>query len=86
MRKAANMLRERADHVARVMTQEQGKVYVEARIGGVLHSADIIDWYAEEGRRAYGRIVPGRQKNVRQIVLQEPVGVVARSRRGISRS
>ena len=43
----------------------------------VLTSADIIDWYAEEGRRAYGRIVPGRQKGVRQIVLQEPVGVVA---------
>ena len=40
-------------------------------------SADIIDWYAEEGRRAYGRIVPGRGKGVRQIVLQEPVGVVA---------
>ena len=43
----------------------------------MLTSADIIDWYAEEGRRAYGRIVPGRQKGVRQIVLQEPVGVVA---------
>jgi succinate-semialdehyde dehydrogenase / glutarate-semialdehyde dehydrogenase len=76
LRKAANLLRERADHVARVMTQEQGKVFAEARIE-VLTSADIIDWYAEEGRRAYGRIVPGRQKNVRQIVIQEPVGVVA---------
>jgi succinate-semialdehyde dehydrogenase / glutarate-semialdehyde dehydrogenase len=76
MRKAANLLRERAEHVARVMTQEQGKVFPEARIE-VLTSADIIDWYAEEGRRAYGRIVPGRQKNVRQIVVQEPVGVVA---------
>ena len=76
LRKAATLLRERADHVARVMTQEQGKVFAEARIEA-LTSADIIDWYAEEGRRAYGRIVPGRQKNVRQIVLQEPVGVVA---------
>ena len=74
--KAATLLRERAEHVARVMTQEQGKVFAEARIE-VLTSADIIDWYAEEGRRAYGRIVPGRQKNVRQIVVQEPVGVVA---------
>src|SRR4029077_5622982 len=70
MRKAAVLLRERAEHVGRVMTQEQGKVYPEARIE-VLPSADIIDWYAEEGRRAYGRIVPGRQKNVRQIVVQE---------------
>jgi succinate-semialdehyde dehydrogenase/glutarate-semialdehyde dehydrogenase len=76
MRKAADLLRERHDHVAKVMVQEQGKVYAEAR-AEVLVSADIIDWYAEEGRRAYGRIVPGRQKGVRQMVLREPVGVVA---------
>src|SRR6185312_14675975 len=76
MRKAADLLRERADHVARVQTQEQGKPYPESR-AEVLTSADIIDWYAEEGRRAYGRIVPGRQKGVRQIVTQEPVGIVA---------
>jgi succinate-semialdehyde dehydrogenase/glutarate-semialdehyde dehydrogenase len=76
MRKAADLLRERAEHVAKVQTQEQGKVFGESRIE-VLTSADIIDWYAEEGRRAYGRIVPGRQKGVRQIVTQEPVGVVA---------
>src|SRR4051812_12440834 len=76
LRTAADLLRERADHVAKVQTQEQGKVYPESRVE-VLTSADIIDWYAEEGRRAYGRVVPGRQKGVRQIVLQEPVGVVA---------
>jgi len=76
MRKAADLLRERFDHVSKVQTQEQGKVYVESR-AEVLTSADIIDWYAEEGRRTYGRIIPGRQKGVRQLVLQEPVGVVA---------
>ena len=76
MRKAANLLRERYDHVSKVQTQEQGKVYVESR-AEVLTSAEIIEWYAEEGRRTYGRVVPGRQKGVRQIVLQEPVGVVA---------
>lgn len=76
MRKAANLLRERAEHIARVQTQEQGKVVGESKIE-VMTSADIIDWYAEEGRRAYGRIVPGRNKAVRQIVVQEPVGVVA---------
>ncbi len=76
MRKAADLLRERHDHVSKVMVQEQGKVYPEAR-AEVLTSADIIDWCAEEGRRAYGRIVPGRQKGVRQLVMQEPVGVVA---------
>src|ERR1700751_4775395 len=76
LRKAADLVRERHDHISKVMTQEQGKVYVEAR-AEVITSADIIEWYAEEGRRAYGRIVPGRGKGLRQIVLQEPVGVVA---------
>src|SRR5665213_1635331 len=76
LRKAADLLRERHDHVAKVQTQEQGKSYVESR-GEVMTSADIIDWYAEEGRRTYGRVVPGRQKGVRQLVLQEPVGIVA---------
>jgi succinate-semialdehyde dehydrogenase/glutarate-semialdehyde dehydrogenase len=45
MRKAAVLLRERADHVGRVMTQEQGKPFPEARLEA-LGSADIIDWYA----------------------------------------
>ncbi len=76
MRKAAMLMRERADHIARVQTQEQGKPFPESRIE-VMTSADITDWYAEEGRRAYGRIVPGRMKGTRQIVVQEPVGVAA---------
>jgi succinate-semialdehyde dehydrogenase/glutarate-semialdehyde dehydrogenase len=76
MRKAADLMRERHDAIARTMVQEQGKVYAEARIE-VMTSADIIDWYAEEGRRSYGRIVPGRVKGTRQLVVQEPVGVVA---------
>jgi succinate-semialdehyde dehydrogenase/glutarate-semialdehyde dehydrogenase len=58
------------------MVLEQGKPYPEAR-GEVIVSADIIDWYAEEGRRSYGRIVPGRGKGVRQLVIQEPIGIVA---------
>jgi succinate-semialdehyde dehydrogenase/glutarate-semialdehyde dehydrogenase len=76
LRKAAGLVRERADKIARIMTQEQGKPLGEAKLE-VLVTADIIDWYAEEGRRSYGRIVQGRQKNVRQMVMQEPVGVVA---------
>src|SRR6266700_4082484 len=76
LRKAANLVRERAETIARIMTQEQGKVLSEARLE-VLVTADLIEWYAEEGRRAYGRIVPGRAKGTRQIVVQEPVGVVA---------
>src|SRR5215472_6149158 len=75
MRKAADLMRERRDAISKVLVQEQGKAYPEAR-AEVLTSADIIEWYAEEGRRAYGRIVPGRGK-VRQLVIQEPVGIVA---------
>jgi succinate-semialdehyde dehydrogenase / glutarate-semialdehyde dehydrogenase len=76
LRKAASLVRERAEAVAQIMTQEQGKVLAESR-GEVLVTADIIEWFAEEGRRAYGRIVPGRAKGTRQLVVQEPVGVVA---------
>jgi succinate-semialdehyde dehydrogenase / glutarate-semialdehyde dehydrogenase len=76
MRKAADLLRERYDAVSKILTQEQGKTYPEAR-AEVLTTADIIEWYAEEGRRTYGRIVPGRAKGTRQMVVQEPVGIVA---------
>ena len=76
IKKAADLLRERADHIARAMTQEQGKVFAEAK-GEVVTSADIVEWFAEEGRRAYGRIIPSRNPTVRQMVVTEPVGVVA---------
>jgi succinate-semialdehyde dehydrogenase/glutarate-semialdehyde dehydrogenase len=76
MRKAADLIRERHDSISKILVQEQGKVYVEAR-AEVVTSADIIDWYAEEGRRSYGRIVPGRAKGTRQLVVAEPVGIVA---------
>jgi succinate-semialdehyde dehydrogenase / glutarate-semialdehyde dehydrogenase len=76
MRKAADLMRERHDAISKILVQEQGKVYVEAR-AEVITSADIIDWYAEEGRRSYGRVVPGRVKGTRQLVLTEPVGIVA---------
>ncbi len=76
MRKAADLMRERYDAISKVLVQEEGKSYPEAR-AEVRTSADIIEWYAEEGRRAYGRIVPGAFKGMRQIVVQEPVGVVA---------
>ncbi len=76
MRKAADLMRERHDAIAKILVQEEGKAYPEAR-AEVRTSADIIEWYAEEGRRAYGRIVPGAFKGIRQIVVQEPVGIVA---------
>lgn len=76
MRKAADLLRERADAIARVMTTEQGKPLAESRIE-TLAAADIVDWFAEEGKRAYGRVIPARAEGVLQAVVKEPVGPVA---------
>jgi len=76
MRGAAGLVRQRADAIARLMTMEQGKPLAEAR-GEVLAAADIIEWFADEGRRVYGRIVPPRNLAVAQQVLKEPVGPVA---------
>ncbi|WP_234195511.1 NAD-dependent succinate-semialdehyde dehydrogenase [Pseudacidovorax sp. NFM-22] len=76
MRQAAQLLRERADATARLLTQEQGKPLAEAR-AEALGSADVIDWFAEEARRTYGRIVPARAPGHMQLVTREPVGPVA---------
>jgi succinate-semialdehyde dehydrogenase / glutarate-semialdehyde dehydrogenase len=76
MRKAADLLRSRADEIARLMTQEQGKPVGEAKME-TLAAADIIDWFAEEARRAYGRVIPARAEGVYQLVVKEPVGPVA---------
>jgi succinate-semialdehyde dehydrogenase / glutarate-semialdehyde dehydrogenase len=76
MRKAAALVRERAADIGRLLTQEQGKPFVEAR-GEVLAAADIIEWFADEGRRVYGRIVPSRNLAAQQLVLKEPLGPVA---------
>ncbi len=76
MRKAADLMRQRLDEIATIMTTEQGKPLFEAKVETNL-AADIIDWMAEEGRRTYGRIVPARAENVYQLVMKEPVGPVA---------
>ena len=76
MRKAAALVRERAADIARLLTQEQGKPFAEAR-GEVLAAADIIEWFADEGRRVYGRIVPSRNLLAQQLVMKEPLGPVA---------
>ena len=77
MRKAAGLMRERAGDIAQLLTQEQGKPLVEAK-GEAMAAADIIEWFAEEGFRVYGRIVPSRGNlALRQMVLKDPVGPVA---------
>ena len=77
MRKAAALMRERASEIAGHLTQEQGKPIAEAK-AETLASADIIEWFADEGMRVYGRIVPSRgSPALRQMVLKDPVGPVA---------
>ena len=77
LRKAADIVRGKADQIATLMTMEQGKPLIEAKME-TMGAADSIDWYAEEGRRAYGRIIPSRApQGVYQFVFKEPVGVVA---------
>jgi len=76
MRKAADIIRSRAAEIAPVMTMEQGKPVVEAQ-GETMLAGDLLDWFSEEARRAYGRIVPPRIGNVTQLVTKEPVGPVA---------
>ncbi len=76
MRKAADLMRERADAIAPLMTMEQGKPLAEAR-GETLLAGDLIDWFAEQGRRSFGQVIPGRAEGVHQLTFKEPVGPVA---------
>ena len=74
IKRAADLIRERIETIAIAMTLEQGKPLAESH-GEIAYAADVIEWYAEEGRRAYGRIVPSRVPGVRLMVEHEPVGV-----------
>lgn len=76
LRKGADILRSRVDEIALMMTMEQGKPLAEAK-SETLHAAEIMEWFAEESRRTYGRIVPARADGVMQLVVKEPVGPVA---------
>ncbi|MCG5479971.1 MAG: NAD-dependent succinate-semialdehyde dehydrogenase [Ensifer alkalisoli] len=76
LHKAAQLLRDRVERIATIMTLEQGKPLAESK-AETLAAADVIDWFAEEARRAYGRVIPSRSLNVRQLVVKEPVGPVA---------
>jgi len=76
MRQAAVLLRERTPRIAELMTQEQGKPLAEAK-GEIGMACEVIEWFAEEARRVYGRVVPARSLSVQNLVLKDPVGPVA---------
>jgi succinate-semialdehyde dehydrogenase/glutarate-semialdehyde dehydrogenase len=76
LRRAAGIMRARTAVLARLITQELGKPYPEAE-KEVATAAEMFEWAAEEGRRTYGRIIPGRSDEIRQMAIPEPVGPVA---------
>jgi len=76
LRKVGELARERAQEIGRNMTLDQGKPLAEA-VAEVQGCAEHAEWHAEEARRIYGRLVPSRDPNVRQMVIREPVGVCA---------
>src|SRR5579871_1961056 len=76
MRKASDLLRSEVDAISRALTTEQGKPLAESKVETLL-AADLIDWFAEEGRRTYGRVIPPRAEGIYQLVVKEPVGPVA---------
>ncbi|MFC3944084.1 succinate-semialdehyde dehydrogenase I [Pseudomonas gingeri NCPPB 3146 = LMG 5327] len=64
------------DDLARLMTLEQGKPLAEAK-GEIAYAASFIEWFAEEGKRVYGDIIPGHQPDKRLLVIKQPIGVTA---------
>ncbi len=75
LKKTAELMRERADSIAKTLTQEQGKPFPEAR-AEVVHAADTFEWFAEEGKRVYGRMIPPSNMAKRHFAIKHPVGVV----------
>jgi succinate-semialdehyde dehydrogenase / glutarate-semialdehyde dehydrogenase len=76
LRRAADLIRERKDEIALVMTSEQGKPLGEAA-GEVDYAASFFEWFAGEAERVYGQIVPPMSPQNRVLVLRQPVGVTA---------
>jgi acyl-CoA reductase-like NAD-dependent aldehyde dehydrogenase len=76
LRRAADLISGRLDELAPIISAESGKPLAEAR-GEWTACADVLDWFAEEGKRAYGRAIPSRNGNKRLLSLPTPVGVVA---------
>ncbi|WP_307852141.1 NAD-dependent succinate-semialdehyde dehydrogenase [Neobacillus rhizophilus] len=69
------LMMEKADEIAELMTSEMGKPLVESK-GEVQYAASFIKWYAEEGKRVYGRTIPAHVDNKRMLVTKQPIGVV----------
>src|SRR5467141_15864 len=76
LRKWYELMMANLDDLARIMTAEQGKPLAESK-GEIAYAASFIEWFAEEGKRLYGDVIPAHQADKRILVLRQPVGVVA---------
>jgi succinate-semialdehyde dehydrogenase / glutarate-semialdehyde dehydrogenase len=76
LRRWFELMMEHQDDLARIMTAEQGKPLAESK-GEIAYAAAFIEWFAEEGKRIYGDVIPGHQADKRILVLRQPIGVVA---------
>jgi len=76
MRKWFDLMMANQEDLAIIMTAEQGKPLPESR-GEIAYAASFIEWFAEEGKRVYGDVIPGHQADKRILVLRQPIGVVA---------
>jgi succinate-semialdehyde dehydrogenase/glutarate-semialdehyde dehydrogenase len=76
LRRWYELLMANQEDLATLMTAEQGKPLAESR-GEIAYGASFIEWFAEEGKRLYGDVIPGHQVDKRNLVLRQPVGVVA---------
>ena len=76
LRRWHDLMMERQEPLARLLTREQGKSIAEAR-GEIAYAASFLEWFAEEGKRVYGDVIPPHASDRRLIVLKQPVGVVA---------
>ena len=85
LKKWFDLIMSNQEDLAILMTAEQGKPLAEAR-GEVGYGASFIEWFAEEGKRTYGDIIPTPANDRRILVIKQPIGVVAQSRLGISQS
>ena len=75
LRKWFDLMIQHKEDLARIMTAEQGKPLTESR-GEIIYGASFIEWFAEEGKRVYGDVIPQPMAGRRIVVTKEPVGVV----------
>ncbi|MBU0776024.1 MAG: NAD-dependent succinate-semialdehyde dehydrogenase [Alphaproteobacteria bacterium] len=76
LRRWFDLLTAHQDDLAMILTREQGKALAEAK-GEIGYAASFVEWFAEEGRRIYGEIIPTHRADSRIVVIKQPVGVVA---------